>query len=73
MKYKYAYVDSSTASFVVACKECGGAWSTIRFDPVSALRAKADHDQRVHQVEPARAAHAEAEHQKRSGVSQSIE
>lgn len=73
MKYRFAYVDSSAASFVVACVECGPAWSTIRFDASSARRAKADHDNRVHGVEPARAAHAENEYQKRSGVSQSIE
>lgn len=73
MKYRYAYVDPSAASFVVACKACGGAWSTIRFDPISARRAKAEHDNRVHGVEPARAAHAESEYQKRSGVSESTE
>lgn len=58
MKYKFAYVDPSTATFVVACKSCN-SWSTIRFDPISARRAKADHDVRVHGVEPARAADAE--------------
>jgi len=73
MRYKYAYVDPSAASFVVACKACGGAWSTIRFDPVSARRAKADHDERVHNVEPARAAHAEKQYSDRSGVSRSME
>jgi hypothetical protein len=66
MKYKYAYVDPSTATFVVACKDCGPNWSTIRFDPVSARRAKADHDARVHQVEPVRAARAEEKYVERN-------
>lgn len=66
MKYKYAYVDPSIATFVVACKSCGPAWSTIRFDPISARRAKADHDERVHQVEPARAADAEKRYTERN-------
>ena len=65
MKYKYAYVDSSVASFVVACKSCN-SWSTIRFDPIAARRAKADHDERVHQVEPARAADAAKSYQERN-------
>lgn len=71
MKYKYAYVDTTAHTFVIACKACGGAWSTMRFDPVSARRAKADHDQRVHGVEPARAAHALTEFQKRSAETDS--
>lgn len=71
MRYKYAYVDNSTATFVIACKACGGAWSTMRFDPVSARRAKADHDERVHGVESVRAQHALTEFQKRHPESDS--
>jgi len=57
MKYKYAYVDTSNVTVVVACKQCPH-WSAVRLDQVSARKAKADHDTRVHGVEPARASDA---------------
>lgn len=57
MKYKYAYVDTSNVTVVVACKACPH-WSAVRLDQVSARRAKADHDNRVHGVEPVRASEA---------------
>lgn len=72
MKYKFAYVDKGSYTIVIACKACPH-WSAIQLDPIAALRTKADHDNRVHGVEPARAGHAEIEYRKRSGVSESIE
>ena len=71
-RYKFAYVDPSIATVVVACKACPH-WSAVRLDRPSAYRAKADHDQRVHGVEPARANHAGNQFDERSGVSRPME
>lgn len=56
-QYRYAYVDLSLVTVVVACRSCHH-WSDILSDRASAYRAKTDHDERVHGVEPARAAAA---------------
>lgn len=67
MKYKYAFVDSSSVTVVIACKACPH-WSAVRMDQVSARRAKADHDARVHGVAPSRAADALDGYVERNGA-----
>ncbi len=68
MSYRYAYVDPSLVTVVVACRSCPH-WSAVRLDRATAYRAKADHDERVHGIEPARAANAATKFDKNSGVS----
>lgn len=57
MTYRFAYLDPSTLTVVVACRACP-QWSVVRLDRPAAYRAKAAHDERVHGVEPARADNA---------------
>lgn len=72
MRYRYAFLDPTERTVVVACKACPH-WSAVRLNRAEAYRVKADHDMRVHGVEEGRASHAGDEFDRISGVSQSIE
>lgn len=67
MKRRFAYIDPSTTSFVVACPQCP-YWSAIRLSLEDAYEAKAGHDIRVHDVEEARARNAETNWRERHPV-----